>query len=114
MSETSEEYTRLLDVLNSLADSLEALTSKLKQNLKEIQSKTGNPQLLEKLQLPKDLAKLLNVKVEGSQVVLTPKSYLGSENFAKIMEHIKPYGGTYVSQGKNSHFRIPKEKVANQ
>jgi hypothetical protein len=113
MSETSE-YTRLLDVLNSLADSLEALTSKLKQNLKEIQSKTGNPQLLEKLQLPKDLAKLLNVKVEGSQVVLTPKSYLGSENFAKIMEHIKPYGGTYVSQGKNSHFRIPKEKVANQ
>jgi len=110
----SEEYTRLLDVLNEFADSLEALTVKLKQNLKEIQNKTANPQLLEKLQLPNDLANLLTVKVEGNHVVLTPKRYLGAENFAKIMEHIKPYNGTYVSKGKNSHFRIPIEKVINQ
>ena len=104
----------LIDVLNSFAEALESLTVKLKQNLKEIQNKTANPQLLEKLQLPNDLANLLTVKVEGNYLILTPKRYLGAENFAKIMEHIKPYGGTYVSKGKNSHFRIPKEKCNNE
>jgi len=101
----------LLDILNEFADALEAATVKLRENIKQIQKKPDNPQLLDKLNLPNELKTLLNAETKENMVILKPKRYLGTENFSKIMEALKPYEGKYVSQGKNSHFTIPLEKV---
>jgi len=101
----------LLDILNEFADALEAATVKLRENIKQIQKKPDNPQLLDKLNLPNELKTLLNAETKENMVILKPKRYLGAENFAKIMEALKPFEGKYVSQGKNSHFQIPLEKV---
>jgi len=104
----------LLDILNEFADALEAATVKLRENIKQIQKKPDNPQLLDKLNLPNELKTLLNAETKENMVILKPKRYLGTENFSKIMEALKPYEGKYVSQGKNSHFQIPLEKVKQQ
>lgn len=42
-------------------------------------------------------------------VLVKPKGYLGADKFAKVGEVSKSLGGDYVSQGKASHFRIPKQ-----
>jgi len=43
--------------------------------------------------------------------IIRPKQFLGGKNFAKIVQIIKAeLGGDYVSQGKASHFRVPKVK----
>ncbi|NIV44534.1 hypothetical protein GWN49_06630 [Candidatus Bathyarchaeota archaeon] len=42
-------------------------------------------------------------------VSIKPRQYLGSDNFAKIASIIRDEGGEYISAGKESHFRVPKE-----
>ena len=42
-------------------------------------------------------------------VIIKPRQYLGSENFAKIASIVRSEGGEYISAGKESHFRVPKE-----
>jgi hypothetical protein len=50
----------------------------------------------------------LNFIEEKGFVILKPKEYLGSENFAKVIAIVKKNGGEYVSAGKESHFRFQK------
>lgn len=56
---------------------------------------------------PEDLRSLLSFEQRADAVIVKPRQFLGSENFAKIADIIKAHGGNYVSAGKNSHFRIP-------
>ncbi|MBX5321368.1 MAG: hypothetical protein QHH12_04915 [Candidatus Bathyarchaeota archaeon] len=56
----------------------------------------------------KELADLLSFEEKGEWIVITPRQYLGSENFAKIATIVRDHGGEYISQGRQSHFRIPK------
>jgi len=58
----------------------------------------------------KDLEDLLLFEEKEEYVVIRPRQYLGSENFAKIASVIRDEGGEYVSAGKDSHFRVPKRK----
>ncbi|MFB0523811.1 MAG: hypothetical protein ACETV1_08675 [Candidatus Bathyarchaeia archaeon] len=58
---------------------------------------------------PKDLEEMLTFEESGEYVVVKPRQYLGSDNFAKIASIIREAGGEYVSAGKESHFRIPRE-----
>jgi hypothetical protein len=44
----------------------------------------------------------------GHLLSFTPRTYLGAENFARIVESLKPLNGYYVSAGKESHFRVPR------
>jgi len=44
---------------------------------------------------------------EKGYVVLKPKQFLGSENFAKSVAIVRNAGGEYISAGKESHFKIP-------
>ena len=53
---------------------------------------------------------MLTFTVEEKFVVLKPKQFLGSENFAKIAAVVRENGGEYISAGKDSHFRIPRKK----
>lgn len=58
---------------------------------------------------PKDLLGLLIFEVSEDYILIKPKQYLGPENFARVASIVREqFGGEYVSQGKESHFRIPK------
>jgi len=58
---------------------------------------------------PKELESMLFFEDTGKFIIIKPRQYLGSENFAKIASLIRGEGGEYISAGKESHFRIPKE-----
>ena len=58
---------------------------------------------------PKELENMLFFEDAGSYIVIKPRAYLGSENFAKIASLVRGEGGEYISAGKESHFRVPKE-----
>ncbi|MEM1589560.1 MAG: hypothetical protein QXZ68_06590 [Candidatus Bathyarchaeia archaeon] len=57
--------------------------------------------------IPEDLLPLLRIEDSTDYFIITPRQFLGSENFARVMDSIKPLHGEYVSAGKESHFRIP-------
>ncbi|MDI6813890.1 MAG: hypothetical protein QMD10_10165 [Desulfitobacteriaceae bacterium] len=59
--------------------------------------------------LPEDLAGLLSFEEQADAIIIRPKAFLGEKNFAKIAAVVKKHGGEYISAGKESHFRIPKE-----
>jgi len=56
---------------------------------------------------PEDLRSLLSFEQRADMVIIKPRQFLGSENFAKIADIVKQQGGEYVSAGKDSHFKIP-------
>lgn len=53
------------------------------------------------------IANLLDFKIDGSAIIVKPRQFLGSDNFAKIAATIRQAGGEYVSAGKGSHFKVP-------
>jgi len=58
---------------------------------------------------PKELEDMLFFEDAGTHIIIKPRAYLGSENFAKIAAVVRGEGGEYISAGKESHFRVPKE-----
>jgi len=58
---------------------------------------------------PKELENMLFFEDADKYVIIKPRQYLGSENFAKIASLVRSEGGEYISAGKESHFRVPKE-----
>jgi hypothetical protein len=64
-----------------------------------------------KMMFPEDLESLLSFEEKEDYVIIKPRQFLGSENFAKIASAVRGMGGEYVSAGKASHFRIPKKNA---
>lgn len=64
-----------------------------------------------KMMFPEELESLLNFEERDEYVIVKPRQFLGSENFAKIASAAREMGGEYISAGKASHFRIPKQKT---
>jgi hypothetical protein len=62
-----------------------------------------------RMMFPQELEDLLNFTEKDDFIMIKPRQYLGSENFAKIASIIRGAGGQYISAGKDSHFRIPKQ-----
>ncbi len=62
-----------------------------------------------KMMFAEDLESLLNFEEKDDCVIIKPRQFLGSENFAKIASTVRGMGGEYVSAGKASHFRVPKK-----
>jgi len=58
---------------------------------------------------PKELEDMLTFEETGKYIVIKPRQYLGSENFAKIASLVRSAGGEYISAGKESHFRVLRE-----
>jgi hypothetical protein len=56
-----------------------------------------------------ELAGMLVFEDIGKFIVVKPRRFLGSDNFARIASIIRELGGEYVSAGRNSHFNVPKE-----
>jgi len=74
-----------------------------------IQPTAGTNQVEDtRMMFPQDLESLLVFEDKGDYIRITPRQFLGSDNFAKIAGIIRENGGVYQSEGKNSHFRIPE------
>jgi hypothetical protein len=69
----------------------------------------GKPKIVETIEnaFPPELKQLLTFEHNGEVIIIRPRGFLGSENFAKIAEIVKAHNGEYVSAGKSSHFRVP-------
>jgi len=53
-----------------------------------------------------DLEAMLTFEETSEGIVIKPKQFLGSDNFAKIASIIRSIGGEYVSAGKDSRFVV--------
>jgi len=60
---------------------------------------------------PPELDNMLLFEDKGDYVMIKPKGFLGSENFAKIASTVRGIGGEYISAGRDSHFRVYKKKA---
>jgi hypothetical protein len=61
-----------------------------------------------RMAFPEELENLLSFEDKSDYVVIKPRQFLGSENFAKIASAVRGLGGEYISAGKDSHFRVYK------
>ena len=57
---------------------------------------------------PDDLRNLLIFEEQENMVIIKPKEFLGSANFAKIGAVVRELKGEYVSAGRESHFKIKR------
>lgn len=64
-----------------------------------------------RMSFPEELEARLIFDEKGDYIIIKPKQFLGSENFAKIASAVRGMGGEYISAGKDSHFRVPKKKA---
>jgi hypothetical protein len=64
-----------------------------------------------RMSFPEELEARLSFDEKGDYIIIKPKQFLGSENFAKIASAVRGMGGEYISAGKDSHFRVPKKKA---
>ncbi len=62
------------------------------------------------MSFPEELESRLGFEEKGDFIIIKPKAFLGT-NFAKIASAVKGMGGEYISAGKDSHFRVPKQKT---
>lgn len=64
-----------------------------------------------RMSFPEELETRLSFEEKGDLIIIKPKQFLGSDNFAKIASAIRGMGGEYISLGKDSHFRVAKKKA---
>jgi len=64
-----------------------------------------------RMMFPEELDSMLVFEDKGDYVMIKPKQFLGSENFAKIASTVRGVGGEYISAGRDSHFRVYKSKT---
>jgi hypothetical protein len=64
-----------------------------------------------RMSFPEELEARLGFEEKGEYIIVKPKQFLGSENFAKIASAVRGMDGEYISAGKDSHFRVPKKKA---
>jgi hypothetical protein len=119
-----ERIDELLIVLNRISEDLRTVAAAAK-SMTVSQSTQPSPQtstpvsheIHEKqksindirMVFPEDLEALLSFEEKSDYIMVKPKQFLGSENFAKIASAVRGMGGEYISAGKDSHFRVPKK-----
>ncbi|MEM3641157.1 MAG: hypothetical protein QXH37_04485 [Candidatus Bathyarchaeia archaeon] len=121
-----EKIDELLIVLNGIAEDLRTVSTSLKSlavsQLRQPTSPTPTlvmPEVREqrtaiediRMMFPEDLENLLSFEERGEHIIIKPRQFLGSENFAKIASIVRGIGGDYISAGRDSHFRVPRKKT---
>jgi len=116
-----ERAEELLAVLKLVSEDLKQLSGSLKPYAQQAAPSAAAPPAaqptaqaltVESVQqsFPEDLRNLLSFEEQDEFIVIKPKGFLGSENFARAAEVVKNLGGDYISAGKASHFRVPKQR----
>ena len=119
-----EKVDELLVVLNRMSEDLREVSASIKATLclpatqptaqasaTVSQPVQGKKKAVDDVRLafPEDLEALLSFQEKTDYIMVKPKQFLGSENFAKIASTVRGLGGEYISAGKDSHFRVPKK-----
>ena len=106
----NEERKALLVIRNGFASIVEGLNEILAETKVKgpVAATTKQPASIKDMQalFTKDLEDMLMFEQTEEYVVIKPRQYLGSENFAKIAAIVREAGGEYVSAGRESHFRV--------
>lgn len=119
-----ERVDEILLVLKGISDELRAVSASLKSmavsqivhptqppstfTLRESSEKQKTVEEV-RMSFPPELENLLNVEERNEYIIVKPRQFLGSENFAKIASAVRAMGGEYISAGKDSHFRVLKK-----
>ena len=130
MSEEKEKLERLMERVDEILVLLSRISEDLRSVSTSIKSIVGSqvtqpaPQTpatvsheihekktIEDIRIafPEDLESLLSFEEKSDYIMVKPRQFLGSENFAKIASAVRGMGGEYISAGKESHFRVPKK-----
>jgi len=120
-----ERIDEILLVLKGISDELRTVSASLKSMAVSQITHTATPTLAQpssdfsgkqkslddvRMSFPEDLEALLTFEDKTDYIMVKPRQFLGSENFAKIALAVRGMGGEYISLGKDSHFRVPKKK----
>jgi hypothetical protein len=131
----TKRVDELIVILNGIAEDLRQVSASLKSlsvqqitqpvaappplSLGQSPTVAGAPLAAEKSKaiedlrtmFPEDLESMLNFEEKDDYIIIKPRQYLGSENFSKIASVVRRAGGEYVSAGKASHFRVPRQRT---
>ena len=64
-----------------------------------------------KIAFPKELEELLEFKEYPEYVTIRGKQFLDRGDFTKVGAIVRSLGGEYISLGKQSHFKVPRQTV---
>ena len=120
-----ERIDELLVVLNKISEDLRTVSASIKsmavsqitqptpQTPAPVSHEVHEKKSIEDIRMafPEDLEHLLSFEEKGDYIIVKPRQFLGSENFAKIASAVRGIGGEYISAGRDSHFRVPKKKT---
>jgi len=118
VEEVLQRIDQLLDVLKTISKDLADISKSLRASGVSAPVTAPVPSVpTEKMRsvadirtlFPRDLEDMLAFEEMGKYIIIKPRQYLGSENFAKIASIVRGAGGEYISAGKESHFRVPRE-----
>ncbi|MFX0212354.1 MAG: hypothetical protein ACFFDT_40650 [Candidatus Hodarchaeota archaeon] len=104
LKQVIEDLKHVSTSLKSITSSMEPSTIKAPREQQEIIDDV-------KMMFPEELKKLLSFEEGEDYIIIRPRQFLGSENFASIASTVRDMGGDYISAGKESHFRVPRKKV---
>jgi hypothetical protein len=109
LSKISEDLRTVSASIKSMAGS--QVTQPVPQTPSTVSHEIHENKTIEDIQIafPEDLESLLSFEDKGDYIMVKPRQFLGSENFAKIASAVRGMGGEYISAGKESHFRVPKK-----
>ena len=117
IEELSRRIDELLNVLNVISGDL----ADISKSLKAVGAPTAAPAItaapMEGMRsvedvrgsFSSDLEEMLIFEEAGDFIVIKTRRFLGSDNFAKIASIVRSLGGEYISAGKDSHFKVPRE-----
>jgi hypothetical protein len=119
-----ERIDELLVVLNKVSEDLRTVSASIKavavpqvtqqaqQAPAQASHETPAKKQLDDVRtaFPEDLEHMLIFEDKGEYIMIKPKQFLGSENFAKIASAVRGMGGEYISAGRDSHFRVYQKK----
>ena len=117
IEELSRRIDQLLNVLNMISRDL----TDISKSLKALSAPTVAPAILAASKegmrsvegvrgaFSSDLEKMLIFEEAGDHIMIKTRRFLDSDNFAKIASIVRSLGGEYISAGKDSHFKVPRE-----
>ena len=118
-----ERINEILLVLKGISDDLRTVSASLRsiavsqisipvEQHQAVVSHEGQKSLEDlRMSFPEELEGLLNFEDRTDYIMIKPRQFLGSENFARIASTVRGLGGEYISAGKDSHFRVYKKKT---
>ncbi len=116
IQDLARKVDELLNLLNVIAGDLSEVSKSLKSATgsaaapKVSAASSGKKRDINdvKQAFSSELAGMLIFEESGTFIIVKPRRFLGSDNFARIASIVRDLGGEYISAGRNSHFKVPK------